>query len=393
MQQPIFRSGKVFMRFSTRAIHAGEEAENPTGTVVVPIYQVSTYRQREPGSDAGYVYSRTSNPTRTALERCLASLEDGQHGLAFASGMAAITTIALSLLRKGDHVLAVEDLYGGTHRLFDRIMSNFGLEFSYVKGTNLDEFKTNLKPETKMLWVETPTNPLLRVVDIAGVAKIAHDRNALLVVDNTFASPYLQQALALGADIVVHSTTKYLGGHSDLIGGAVILSDARLYEKVQFAQNAAGAVPGPMDCWLVLRGIKTLAVRMERHCSNAQKVAEFLEGHSKVLKVVYPGLASHPQHTLAGKQMTNFGGMVSFHLKGGSDACKKLLKNLKVFTPAESLGGVESLIEHPSSMTHASVPKEEREKIGVTDSLIRVSVGLEDVEDLITDLSTGLEHV
>ncbi len=381
------------MRFSTRAIHAGEEPENPTGTVVVPIYQVSTYRQREPGSNAGYVYSRTGNPTRTALERCLASLEEGEHGLAFASGMAAITTVILSQLREGDHVLAVEDLYGGTHRLFDRVMHNFGLDFGYVKGTDLNEFETNLKPETKMIWVETPTNPLLRVVDIEGVAKIAHRHNALLVVDNTFMSPYLQHPLKLGADIVVHSTTKYLGGHSDLIGGAVIVSDPKLYEKVHFAQNAAGAIPGPMDCWLVLRGVKTLAVRMERHCSNAQKIAEFLEGHPKVLKVVYPGLSSHPQHALARKQMAGFGGMVSFHMKGGSYSCKKLLKDLKVFTTAESLGGVESLIEHPSSMTHASVPREEREKIGVADSLIRASIGIEDVEDLITDLSTALEHV
>ncbi len=381
------------MRFSTRAIHAGEEPENPTGAVVVPIYQVSTYRQREVGVDAGYVYSRTGNPTRTALERCLASLEDAQHALAFASGMAAITTLLLSLLGKGDHVLAVEDLYGGTRRLFNRVMSNFGVEFTYVEGTDLEDFKANLRPETKIVWVETPTNPLLRIVDIAGVAEIAHRHNALLVVDNTFMSPYLQQPLKLGADIVVYSTTKYLGGHSDLIGGAVVLSDPKLFEKVHFAQNAAGAVPGPMDCWLVLRGIKTLAVRMERHCTNAQKIAEFLAGHTKVSKVVYPGLSSHPQHDLARKQMVNFGGMVSFHLKGGSTPCLRLLKQLEVFTPAESLGGVESLIEHPASMTHASVPKEEREGVGVTDSLIRVSVGLEDVEDLIADLSTALEHV
>lgn len=381
------------MQFSTRAVHAGDVLEDPSGAVVVPIYQVSTYRQREPGSDANYVYSRTSNPTRTALERCLASLEQGEHGLAFASGMAAITTIVLSLLRKGDHVLAVEDLYGGTRRLFDRVMHNFGVEFTYIAGTDLGDFEAKLRAKTKMIWVETPTNPLLRIVDIAGVAKIAHSHNALLVVDNTFMSPYLQNPLKLGADIVVHSTTKYLGGHSDLIGGGLVLSDAKLYEKVQFAQNAAGAVPGPTDCWLVLRGIKTLAVRMERHCANAQKVAEFLVGHRKVSKVVYPGLSSHPQHNLARKQMANFGGMVSFHLNGGQEACKRLLKQVKVFTPAESLGGVESLIEHPSSMTHASVPKEEREKIGVADSLIRVSVGIEDIEDLITDLSAGLEHL
>ena len=381
------------MRFSTRAIHAGDEPENRTGTVVVPIYQVSTYKQTHPGAGAGYVYSRTGNPTRTALESCLASLEEAEHALAFASGMAAITTLLLSLLKEGDRILAVEDLYGGTRRLFNRVMRNFGVESTYLKGTDLKDFEANFAAGTKIVWVETPTNPLLRIVDIAGVAKIAHSHNALLVVDNTFMSPYLQHPLRLGADIVVHSTTKYLGGHSDLIGGAVILNDAKLYEKVQFAQNATGAVPGPMDCWLVLRGIKTLAVRLERHCSNAQKVAEFLAGHTKISKVVYPGLASHPQHDLACRQMDNFGGMVSFHLKGGSDACQRLLKHLKIFTPAESLGGVESLIEHPSSMTHASVPKEERDKIGVTDSLIRVSVGIEDVEDLIADLSTALEQV
>ena len=381
------------MRFSTRAIHAGDELDNPTGTVVVPIYQVSTFNQTQPATGTGYVYSRTGNPTRTALEKCLASLEEAEHALAFASGMAAITTLLLSLLKEGDSILAVDDLYGGTRRLFTRIMRNFGVESTYVDGTNLRDFEAKLTPGTKIVWVESPTNPLLKIVDIAGVAKIAHSHNALLVVDNTFMSPYLQHPLRLGADIVVHSTTKYLGGHSDLIGGAVVLSDPKLYEKVQFAQNAAGAVPGPMDCWLVLRGIKTLAVRLERHCSNAQKVAEFLAAHMKVSKVVYPGLTSHPQHDLARKQMDGFGGMVSFHLKGGTDACQKLLKHVKVFTPAESLGGVESLIEHPSSMTHASVPKEERDRIGLTDSLIRVSVGLEDAEDLITDLSTALEHV
>jgi len=381
------------LQFSTRAIHAGDEPENPTGTVVVPIYQVSTFKQTQPSTDAGYVYSRTGDPTRTALERCLASLEEAEHALAFASGMAAITTIILSLLRKGDRILAVNDLYGGTRRLFTRVMQNFGVESAYVEGTNLSDFEANMSPATKIVWVESPTNPLLKIVDLQGVAKIAHGHDALLVVDNTFMSPYLQHPLRLGADIVVHSTTKYLGGHSDLIGGAVVLSDPKLYEKVQFAQNAAGAVPGPMDCWLVLRGIKTLTVRLERHCSNAQKIAEFLAGQAKVSKVVYPGLTSHPQHELARKQMDGFGGMVSFHLKGGPDACQKLLKHVKVFTPAESLGGVESLIEHPSSMTHASVPKEERDKIGLTDSLIRVSVGLEDAEDLIADLSTALEHI
>jgi cystathionine gamma-lyase len=381
------------MRFSTRAIHAGDALENRTGTVVVPIYQVSTFKHSQPDTGAGYVYSRTSNPTRIALESCLASLEEANHGLAFASGMAAITTLLLSLLNQGDHVLAVEDLYGGTRRLFTRVMQNFGVDSTYFDGADLRDCEARFKPRTKVVWVETPTNPLLQIVDIAEVVKIAHTHNALVVVDNTFMSPYLQHPLRLGADIVVHSTTKYLGGHSDLIGGAVMLSDPKLYEKVQFAQNAAGAVPGPMDCWLVLRGIKTLVVRLERHCSNAKKVAEYLAGHAKVTKVIYPGFTSHPQHDLARKQMDDFGGMVSFHLKGGSHSWQELLKHLKVFTPAESLGGVESLIEHPSSMTHASVPKEERDRIGVTDSLIRMSVGIEDAEDLIADLSTALEHV
>jgi cystathionine gamma-lyase len=379
------------VRFPTRAIHAGDDLENPTGTVVVPIYQVSTFRQTQSGG--GYVYSRTGNPTRTALETCLASLEEANYALAFASGMAAITTLLLSLLREGDEILAVNDLYGGTRRLFTRVMQNFGVGSTYVDGTQLGDFESNLKPTTKIVWVESPTNPLLKIVDISAVAEIAHSHNALLVVDNTFMSPYLQHPLRLGADVVVHSTTKYLGGHSDLIGGAIVLSEPKLYEKVQFAQNAAGAVPGPMDCWLVLRGIKTLAVRLDRHCANAQKVAEFLAGHAKVSSVLYPGLASHPQHDLARKQMEGFGGMVSFVLKGDPDACQKLLKNVKVFASAESLGGVESLIEHPSSMTHASVPKEERERIGLSDSLIRVSVGLEDVEDLITDLSNALARV
>ena len=383
----------IVLRFSTRSIHAGDRLEDEVGAVTVPIYQVSTFRQREPGVEGEYVYARTGNPTRGALERALASLEEGEHGLAFGSGMAAITTIALSILNEGDHVVSIQDLYGGTRRLFDRIMKNFGVRFTYVKGADPEDFQGGIRPETKIVWVETPTNPLLQIVDIATAAKSAHEHNALLVVDNTFMSPYLQQPLKLGADIVIHSTTKYLGGHSDLVGGAVVLSDSSLYEKVHFAQNAAGAIPGPFDCWLALRGIKTLSVRMDKHCANAQKIAEFLEPHPKVQSVIYPGLVSHPQHSLAKKQMRGFGGMITLRLKGNFEACKRLLKNVKVFTVAESLGGVESLIEHPSSMTHASVPKEERERIGVTDSLIRLSVGLEDVEDLITDLSEGLEHV
>ena len=381
------------MHISTKAVHAGDSRDDRTGAVVIPIHQASTYRQLEPGVEGEYVYSRTGNPTRAAVEEAIAVLEGGEHGLAFSSGMGAITTLMLGLLRKGDRVLAVEDLYGGTRRLFDQIMRNFGISFSYVRGTNSNDFEDSMTPETKMVWVETPTNPLLRVIDIGTASKSAHDHGALCVVDNTFMSPYLQQPLALGADIVVHSTTKYLGGHSDLIGGAVVVSDSKLYDKVRFAQNAAGAVPGPFDCWLVLRGIRTLGVRMDRHCANAARMAEFLTKHAKVSQVLYPGLKSHPQHDLAQRQMQSYGGMVSFHVKGDLDACKQLIKHVKVFTLAESLGGVESLIEHPSSMTHASVPREEREKIGVTDSLIRLSIGIEDAEDLISDLASGLDQV
>jgi len=380
------------MRFPTRAVHSGDR-EDPTGTVTVPIYQVSTFRQKEPRVEGEYVYARTSNPTRTALETAIAALEEGKHGLAFGSGMGAITSLALSLLSQGGHVVAVEDLYGGTRRLFDRIMCNFGVNFTYVQGSTASAFEKAIKAETKIVWIESPTNPLMQIVDIPMVAETAHKHNALLVVDNTFCSPYLQQPLKLGADIVVHSTTKYLGGHSDLVGGAAVFSDSSLYDKVHFAQNAAGAVPGPFDCWLVLRGIKTLAVRMDRHCTNAQKIADYLSSHPKIEKILYPGLASHPGHSLAMRQMSGFGGMMSFYLKSDFDGCKRLLKHVRLFTPAESLGAVESLIEHPSSMTHASVPREERERIGVTDSLIRLSVGIEDVEDLVSDLSQALEHV
>jgi cystathionine beta-lyase/cystathionine gamma-synthase len=381
------------MRFSTKAVHAGEDPDDVTGSVVVPIYQTSTFRQRELGVEGKYVYSRTGNPTRGALERAVAELEEGKYGLAFASGMATITTVMLGILHKGDHVVAVQDLYGGTRRLFERIMLNFGVRFSYVEGTNPNDFSSALTPETKMIWVETPTNPLLKIVDIQGTSRVARDTGAIVVVDNTFMSPYLQQPLKLGADIVIHSATKYLGGHSDLVGGVAVTSNEGLFGKVHFAQNAAGAVPGPFDSWLALRGLRTLALRMDRHCSNAQKIAEFLAGHEKVSQVLYPGLNSHPQHAQARAQMRAFGGMISFHVKGGFELCKSLLKHLKVFTVAESLGGVESLIEHPASMTHASVPREQREKIGVTDSLIRLSVGIEDAEDLIFDLSAALSQI
>ncbi|HUK49796.1 MAG TPA: cystathionine gamma-synthase [Terriglobales bacterium] len=379
--------------FFHSGIHAADNPSEKTGSVTVPIYQVSTFREREPGVEGEFVYSRTGNPTRAALETTLASLEEGSHGLAFASGMAAETTVALSLLKAGDHVVAIEDLYGGTRRLFDRLLSSYGVSFTYVEGSSLADFAKGFPPKTRLVWLESPTNPLLRIVDIAAVSQFAHRQGAIVMVDNTFQSPYLQQPLKLGADIVVHSTTKYLGGHSDLVGGGVALSDDSLYEKVRFAQNAAGAVPGPFDSWLVLRGIKTLSVRMDRHCSNAQKIAAYLEAHPKIEQTIYPVLSNHPQHELAARQMSGFGGMISFRLKGNFDACKLFLTALKVFTLAESLGGVESLAEHPASMTHASVAREERERIGVTDSLIRLSVGIEDVEDLVSDLSTALEQV
>ena len=380
------------MGFSTRAIHAGESTDS-TGAVVPPIYQVSTFRQAEPGVEGEYVYGRTGNPTRTVLESKLAALEEGRFGFGFASGMAAITTVVLSILKEGDHVLAVDDLYGGTRRFFERIMRNFGLEFSYVDGSKPGELESGFRTNTKMVWLETPTNPMLKIIDISSAAKLAHTRNAVVAVDNTFMSPYLQQPLKLGADLVVHSTTKYLGGHSDLIGGAAVTSDQVVADKIRFAQNAVGAVPGPIDCWLVTRGIRTLAVRLERHCSNALAIAKFLSKHRNVQNVIYPGLQTHPQYQLAKKQMRGFGGMVSLNLKGGSGECKRLLKNVKVFTVAESLGGVESLIEHPASMTHASVPEAERKRVGVTDSLIRLSIGIEDCEDLTTDLANALDHV
>lgn len=354
-----------------------------------PIYQTSTYVQKEPGAESQYVYSRTSNPTRAALERNLASLEEGRFALSFASGMAAVTNI-LTLMKQGDHVVAGNDLYGGVHRLFNRILRNFGLRFSYVDTTNPTEIEAALTPETRLIWIETPSNPTIKIADIRRITEITRKHKVLLAVDNTFASPCLQQPLTLGADIVMHSTTKYLGGHSDLVGGAVILNDESLFERLKFAQNTMGAVPGPFDCWLTLRGIRTLVVRIAKHCENAMALAEFLENHPKVGRVLYPGLKSHPQHELARQQMSEFGGMLSFELKGGPEECKRLLKRTKIFLLAESLGGVESLIEHPGSMTHSSMPREDRERAGITDSLIRVSVGIEDIDDLKEDLTQAL---
>ena len=376
-------------RFETRAIHAGCEPDSGTGAIMTPIFQTSTYVQESPGKHKGYDYSRTHNPTRTALERNIASLEEGNYGLAFSSGMSAISTIT-HMLNAGDHIICSDDVYGGTFRLFDKVLKKFNLEFDFIDLTSLQSLERYIKNTTKLVWLESPSNPLLKLINIEATAKIAKSRGIVTVVDNTFATPFFQKPLKLGADIVMHSTTKYLNGHSDVIGGALVMNDQELYNKLQFLQNAAGGVPGPFDCFLVLRGIKTLAIRMERHAENALKIAQFLENHPKVRKVIYPGLNSHPQHELAKKQMTGFGGIVTFFIKGGLEAARKFLERVKVFSLAESLGGVESLIEHPAIMTHASLPKEVREKIGISDELIRVSVGIEHVDDLISDLKQAL---
>jgi cystathionine gamma-lyase len=378
------------MRFATRAIHVGQEPDPATGATIVPIYQTSTYTQEAPGQHKGYEYSRTGNPTRTALEECVAALEGGEYGLAFASGLAA-TVATMSLLSPGDHVVAGDDLYGGTYRLFDKVLPRAGgLEFTYVDTADPGAVEKALRPETKLLWIETPTNPMLTLSDIATLCEMAGGRGAIVAVDNTFASPYFQNPLALGADIVVHSTTKYMGGHSDVVGGAVVTSNPDFYERIKFYQNAAGGVPGPFDSWIVLRGLKTLAVRMRQHEDNALAVAEFLQKHPQVETVNYPGLSSHPQHELAKRQMSGFSGMVSFTLKGGAEAAYAAVQKTGVFHFAESLGGVESLITHPATMTHAAIPREQREARGVTDGLLRLSVGIEDKEDLITDLARAL---
>ncbi len=376
-------------RFETRAIHAGCEPDPGTGAIMTPIFQTSTYVQESPGKHKGYDYSRTHNPTRTALEKNIASLEEGKYGLAFSSGMSAISTIT-QMLNAGDHIICSDDVYGGTFRLFDKVLKKFNLEFDFIDLTSLQSLERYIKNTTKLVWLESPSNPLLKLIDIEATARIAKSRGIVTVVDNTFATPFFQKPLKLGADIVMHSTTKYLNGHSDVIGGALVMNDQELYSKLQFLQNAAGGVPGPFDCFLVLRGIKTLAIRMERHAENALKIAQFLENHPKVRRVIYPGLSSHPQHKLAKRQMTGFGGIVTFFIKGGLEAARKFLERVTVFSLAESLGGVESLIEHPAIMTHASLPKEIREKIGISDELIRVSVGIENVDDLIDDLKQAI---
>jgi len=373
-------------RFDTRAIHEGQEPDPAYGAVVTPIYQTSTFAQSAPAEHKGYEYARTSNPTRTALENCVASLEEGTYGLAFASGMAAITTVAY-LLNPNDHVLLPDDVYGGTYRLFVRVLQRYGIESSFVDMADLTRVEAALTPRTRMVLVETPTNPYLKILDIARIAELAHGRDALVVVDNTFASPYFQRPLGLGADIVVHSTTKYLGGHSDVVGGAVVTSSKEISETLKFHQNSAGAVPGPFDCWLVLRGIRTLAVRMERHERNARAVAEFLSGHPRVARVYYPGLSDHPGHDVAHRQMTGFGGMVSFTVHGGAAAARTVASAVRVITLAESLGAVESLLDHPASMTHASLAGS---PLQVDPGLLRLSVGLEHPEDLVDDLQQAL---
>ncbi len=378
------------MEFETKAIHAGQEPDPTTGATITPIYQTSTFTQDALGKHKGYEYSRTGNPTRHALETALAALENGKYGLCFASGLAATTTTVLCLLKAGDEIVAGDDLYGGTIRLFNRVFSNFNIKTNYVDGRDPKNFEDAITPKTKLIWLETPTNPMLRLCDIKAVSKIAKAKNIILCVDNTFASPYFQKPLDLGADVVVHSTTKYLGGHSDVVGGAVILNDKETYEKVRFYQNAIGGTPGPFDSWLVLRGIKTLAVRMKKHEENAIKVAEFLEKHPKVKEVYYPGLKSHPQYELAKKQMTGFGGMISFKLKDGKEFTKKVVESTKLFALAESLGGVESLINFPYLMTHVGVPPEHKARLGITEDLIRLSVGIEDINDLIEDLKDAL---
>lgn len=379
-----------YMKFNTKTIHGGQEHDKAYGAVMPPIYQTSTYAQSTPGGHKGFEYSRTHNPTRKALENAFASLESGQFGLAFGSGLAAIDAV-MKLLKPGDEVISTNDLYGGTYRLFTKVFENFGVKFHFVGMQNADAIEAYINKNTKLIWVETPTNPMMNIIDIKAVSNLAKKHHVLLAVDNTFATPYLQQPLELGADIVMHSATKYLGGHSDVVMGALVVNDNEIADKLYFIQNASGAVCGPQDSFLVLRGLKTLHVRMQRHCENGKAIAEYLQNHPKIENVYWPGLITHPNHEVAKSQMKDFGGMISFTTKGNSyEEAIKIVEKLKVFTLAESLGGVESLCGHPASMTHASIPKEEREKTGVVDSLIRLSVGIEDIDDLIDDLKQAI---
>ncbi|MGH1386138.1 cystathionine gamma-synthase [Kordia sp.] len=379
------------MKFNTKTIHGGQEPDKAYGAVMPPIYQTSTFAQSTPGGHKGYEYGRTHNPTRNALENGLASLENGNYGLAFGSGLAAIDAV-LKLLKSGDEVISTNDLYGGTYRLFTKIFEGYGIKFHFIGMENAANIESYINENTKLIWVETPTNPMMNIIDIEATAAIAKKHKVLVAVDNTFATPYLQRPLDLGADIVMHSATKYIGGHSDLVMGALVVKDKTIADKLYFIQNASGAICGPMDSFLALRGIKTLHVRMQRHCENGKAIAEYLAKHPKVEKVYWPGFSSHPNHDIAKKQMNDFGGMISFVAKGNDyNQAIKIVENLKIFTLAESLGGVESLAGHPASMTHASIPKATREKVGVVDALIRLSVGIEDVDDLIADLAQALE--
>jgi len=381
------------MKFNTKTIHGNQQYDPSTGAVMPPIYQTSTYAQASPGDHKGYEYSRTGNPTRTALENAFASIENGKFGLAFGSGLAAIDCV-LKLLKPGDEVVSTNDLYGGSYRIFTKIFENYGIKFHFIGMENATNIESYISNKTKLIWVETPTNPMMNIIDIVAVSKVAKKHKVLLAVDNTFATPYLQNPLNMGADIVMHSATKYLGGHSDVVMGALIVNDKTLADQLYFIQNSCGAVCGPMDSFLVLRGIKTLHVRMQRHCENGKAVAHYLAKHPKIEKVYWPGFEDHPNHEVAKNQMKDFGGMVSFVTKGNKiEDAFKIVENLKIFTLAESLGGVESLSGHPASMTHASIPKEEREKTGVVDSLIRLSVGIEDEQDLIEDLEQALKLI
>lgn len=384
------KSDSKNLGFATRAIHAGQEPDPTTGAIMTPIYMTSTYVQESPGVHKGWEYTRTHNPTRKAYEDCIASLESGRHGFAFASGCAATTTV-LHMLKAGDHVLAMDDMYGGTFRLFDKVLRHSGIEFDFVDLTDANNFEKSLKPSTKLVWLETPTNPTLKLVDIQKISAMAKKHNVMVAVDNTFMSPYFQRPLELGADIVVHSATKYIGGHSDVVGGIAVTSRDDIAERLAFLSNGMGATQSPFDSFMCLRSLKTLPLRMKAHQENAMEVAKFLEAHPKVEKVLYPGLTSHPQHGLAREQMHGFGGMITFYIKGGLESARKFLENVKVFSLAESLGGVESLIEHPAIMTHASVPAENRKALGIDDSLIRLSVGVEDLEDLLEDLKSAFD--
>ena len=381
------------MRFGTKAIHAGQEPDPTTGAIMTPIYQTSTYVQESPGVHKGYAYARGKNPTRVALEGCLAELENAKHGLCFSSGMGAADAI-IKLLVPGDEVIATDDLYGGSYRMFTKVFAKYGIVFHFIDMHDFDLLEKTVNEKTKMLWVETPTNPMMKIIDIERCVALAKKHNLISVIDNTFASPYLQNPLDMNADIVMHSATKYLNGHSDVVMGALCTNDDNLYEQLAFIANSCGATPGPQDSFLVLRGLKTLHVRMERHCSNGVVVANFLANHPKVEKVYWPGFPSHPNHEVAKKQMRDFGGMISFSLKGDRfEDASTLAQNVQVFSLAESLGGVESLLGHPASMTHASIPKAERERSGITDSLLRLSVGIEDAEDLIEDLTNALNAI